>query len=758
MTRLPITLCAIDCANPLASLRALDLSMRQLPFSDVAFLTDRPERYVLSGCRMVRIPPISSRAEYSRFVVKELGHHFDAGYVMLVQWDGYVVDGSRWTPEFLNFDYIGAPWGFHHDAHRVGNGGFSLRSRRLIQALAAPGIVDTDPEDEMICRHYRPFLEERYGIRFAPEDIAARFSFETTYPLGPTLGFHGLFNMWMYLHRDELAGFVAELAPATVVGRQFLRLGQNYLELGRRDEAAIVLRRRLEVAPEDNAAAQMLRTATSTAAPSVRRNDPCPCGSDRRYKQCCGRGNEPSKTNMPSPPTAEFLLGEAMRKHQTGRLDEAQALYEQVLRLKPDEAIAGQYLGVLAMQRGDAIRGEEMIRAAIARRPAMPDFYNNLGLCLRMQDRLEEAVAAYETTLRIDPAYAEAHSNLGLDLLALGRPAAAAASSRRAIELRPRMAEAHWNLGLSYLVQGDFANGWPEFEWRLKCPDLAAHYATSPNLPVWSGESLAGKTLLVRREQGLGDAIQCLRFLPRLTGQGVHVLLDIDPELVALVKAAFPEVAVLTDDAASPPAADLCVNLMSLPLRLGVLAEHLPGRVPYLRADPDKVREWQHFLARYHGVRVGIVWAGNPKHANDRNRSCPLALLGPLLAVQGVAWFSLQKGHARSQLDRIDKDAVNDLDAELHDMSDTAAVIEALDLVISVDTSIVHLAGALGKPVWAMVPYAPDWRWLLNREDSPWYPSLRIFRQQTRGDWAGVVGRIVGELEVLSRGGRFPMN
>lgn len=757
MTKLPITLCAIDCANPLASLRALDLSMRQLPFSDVAFLTDRPERYVLPDCRMVGISPISSRAEYSRFVVKELQRYFDTSHVMLVQWDGYVVDGSQWIPEFLDFDYIGAPWGFHHDAHRVGNGGFSIRSRRLIQALADPEIVNTDPEDEMICRHYRPYLEERHGIRFAPEDIAARFSFETTYPPGSTLGFHGLFNMWMHLHRDELAGFVAELAPATVAGRQFLQLGQNYLELGRRDEAAVVLRRRLEVAPQDSAAAQLLSAATSTAASSVRRNDPCPCGSGKRYKQCCGRNNESSKANMPSPPMTESLLGEAMRKHQAGRLDEAQALYGQVLRLKPDDAIAGQYLGVLAMQRGDPVRGEEMIRAAIARRPAMPDFYNNLGLCLRMQDRLEEAVAAYEAALRIDPAYAEAHNNLGLDLLALGRPAAAATSSRRAVELRPQMAEAHWNLGLSYLVQGDFTNGWPEFEWRVKCSAHAAHYATSPNLPVWSGEPLAGKTLLVRREQGLGDAIQCLRFLPQLTGQGAHVLLDINPELAALVNAAFPDVAGLAE-ATSPPAADFRVNLMSLPLRLGVSAEHLPGRVPYLRADLDKVRAWQHFLARYHGVRIGIVWAGNPKHANDRNRSCPLALLGPLFAVQGVTWFSLQKGHARSQLDRIDKDVVNDLDAELHDMSDTAAVIEALDLVISVDTSVVHLAGALGKPVWAMIPYAPDWRWLLNREDSPWYPSLRLFRQQTRGDWVGVVNCIAEKLEVLSRAGRLPVS
>jgi tetratricopeptide (TPR) repeat protein len=744
-TRKNVTLCAIDTENPVLALRALDVSMQAMSFGAVLFFTDRPEAYRLPGCRMIGIPRLTCRSDYSRFVTRSLGGYVDTSHALLVQWDGYVVNADCWSDEFLACDYIGAPWGFHHDAFRVGNGGFSLRSRRLLDALADPEITDVDPEDEAICRRYRPLLESRYGISFAPESLAARFSFETTYPEGPTLGFHGLFNMWMFLHPQELADFVTSLSPRTVAGRQFLRLGKNYLELGRRDEAETVLKRRLEVVPGDEEARRLLATSTARPAAAARRNDPCPCGSGKRYKHCCGKG-ETSVGSVVSPPTAEAILGEAMRHHQAGRLADADALYGQVLRLDPANAYAKQYLGVLAMQRGDARQGEALIREALAGCSEIPDFHNNLGLCLRMQDRLDEAVDAYRKAIALNPNYPEAYSNLGLDLLALGQPATAAAHCERALALRPQFAEAHWNLGLARLTLGDLATGWQEYEWRLRCQPFTDDGLLLRGVAMWQGEPLEGKTLLVRREQGFGDTLQFLRLVPELVRRGARVLLDVSPEIADLARTISPAVELVVRGSRLPTV-DYYTNLLSLPFRLRTTLADLPGTVPYLRVDAERLAAWTERFADVPGRRIGLVWAGSPKHKNDLNRSCPLSRLSPLLELPGLSWFSLQKGAAAAQLADLPPGRITDLGPELHTFSDTAAAIQALDLVIAVDTSVVHLAGALGRPAWVLLPHAPDWRWLLKREDSPWYPSLRLFRAASKANWASVVGRVMQALE-----------
>jgi len=290
MLSLPrVTLCCIDCANHDLALAAIEQCVRKCTFARVLFITDR--EYAIEGIECVRIPTIDSRAAYSQFVIKELHAHIHTEFVLLVQWDGFVVNAQAWSDDFLDHDYIGAKWIFHTDGHNVGNGGFSLRSKRLLEALRDPHVVPDDVEDVAICRTYRPYLEKQHGIRFAPEAVADRFAFEASYWTSPPFGFHGLYNFWMFLDRTGLAAFLSMATPRILGSIQCLRLAKNYIDLKRKDEAALVLRRIVEVHPGGEAA-DVLATLESGVAPPVTpvsRNAPCPCGSGKRYKECHGK-------------------------------------------------------------------------------------------------------------------------------------------------------------------------------------------------------------------------------------------------------------------------------------------------------------------------------------------------------------------------------------------------------------------------------------------------------------------------------------
>lgn len=406
-----VTLCAVDCLNPMLALRALDICGLQCNFGDVVFLSDTANQYKLDGCRMEVIPRIGSVAEYSRFVLKELGRYCNTEHMLLVQWDGYIINPQSWRPEFLEYDYIGAPWGWLQDDLCVGNGGFSLRSRRLFDALLDDEIIDLDPEDEAIGRRYRPLLESKYGIRFAPKVVAAAFSYETTYPEGAPFGFHGLFNMWAALPQQELAGFVAALANPSVASLQYIQLCKNYIELGCIEEAKMLLMQRLEVDADDVEAATLLASLSSPQAglppeqSLLGRNSPCPCGSGKRYKLCCGAISEdlPAGTPLPAGQIG-FLLHNAMTHHHDGRLAEAEAGYHMILERQPKNATAMQYLGVLTRQRGDPIRAHQLNRRALDLRSYAADFLINLGMCLRLKGRLKEAEVcdSQAAALRLD--------------------------------------------------------------------------------------------------------------------------------------------------------------------------------------------------------------------------------------------------------------------------------------------------------------------------------------------------------------------
>lgn len=742
------TLCLIDTQTHALAARAMRLSLAAMDFDDALFISDLAED--TGGARHVAIPPLDGRAAYSRFVMKDLLQHIETEHVLLIQWDGYVVNPVAWGHDFLDHDYIGARWGFHKDAHCVGNGGFSLRSRRLLEALQDPAIDRFEPEDEMICRHYRPMLESRYGIRFAPSEVADRFSFETTYPQSIPLGFHGLFNIWLFLDDVEVVDFVAAM-PRSVVGSiQFLTLAKNFVDLKRFDSARIFLEERLHAFPGDAKCAGMLEGLESSSgkprtAP-VSRNAPCSCGSGKRFKHCCGQGGSAlDVVTAPKESASESLLKQAMAHHQAGRLSAARKDYDTVLALGED-AIAEHYLGVLDMQEQRPREGENRIRAALAKRDDVPDFFNNLGLCLRAQGRLEEAVAEYRKALDLHPSYAPAWSNLGLDLHKLGHLDAALDAFNRALALDGNLVQARFSRALALLTRGEYAQGWAEYDTRMRCPEYVAAYrlpAMAGTPYPWTGEELAGKTLLLIAEQGIGDTLQFVRYVRQLAEQGARIGLFVRQAHVAgLLRNVNGLSAVFTVDMAIP-AHDYFCHLLSLPRLCGThsLAD-VPSRVPYISAPSGRRAFWRQRLdALPVRLRVGIAWAGSPANVDDGNRSCSLQAIVGLFELPGVAWISLQLGAGREELLAV-KTPILDWGDEQTDYAETAALIAELDLIITVDTSIAHAAGALGRPVWIMLQHTADFRWLLNRADSPWYPTARLFRQPRPGDWQALAKEV----------------
>ena len=291
-----VTLVCVDCVNHGLAVSALWQCMQKCRFARALFVTDRD--FELDGIDVVRIPPLASRDAYSHFVVKELGRYVETSHALLIQWDGFVVNPLSWSDEFLDCDYIGARWGFETGSHSVGNGGFSLRSKRLFDALADPHIADIAVEDAAICRTYRAYLETQYRIRFAPPDVADRFAFETTYPAGLPFGFHGLFNFWLFFQKADIEAFLGMATPDILGSIQCLQLAKNLADLKRYDEARMMAKRILGAHPAHAGAAELLQTidapaaaaqqAPAVAARPVGRNDPCPCGSGKRYKACHG--------------------------------------------------------------------------------------------------------------------------------------------------------------------------------------------------------------------------------------------------------------------------------------------------------------------------------------------------------------------------------------------------------------------------------------------------------------------------------------
>lgn len=438
---------------------------------------------------------------------------------------------------------------------------------------------------------------------------------------------------------------------------------------------------------------------------------------------------------------ALFNLGNLLR--ETDRLDEAIAVYRQVLAINPDHQQALFNLG-LALYDTDAYADAAAVLTRLLQRaPGHAQAHCNLGNSLHRIGRSAEALAAYRRSLELAPDDAVTHFNLGCTLTELGDREAARQSYYRAIACDPALGQAHFNLGTMELALGNFAAGLPEYEWRKR--KEVARPDESFAARTWLGEEdLRGRSILLHAEQGLGDTIQFLRYVPMVRDMGARVRLTVQPALVPLVQRSIPGVWVAGTDKA-PPRTEFHTHMLSLPLAFGTRLDTIPAPTSYLTADPARLPVWHERLGS-HGFRIGICWQGSTAKI-DKGRSFPLACFERLSRLPDIRLISLHKGAGEAQLAGIPagmrvETLGPDFDAGDEAFADTAAVMMHCHLVITSDTSIAHLAGALGVPVWVVLKRVPDWRWMLDRPDCPWYPSMRLFRQRVDGDWCEPFARI----------------
>jgi len=507
-------------------------------------------------------------------------------------------------------------------------------------------------------------------------------------------------------------------------------LGAVYRALRRFDDAVASYRRALVLKPDFAAALHNLGLALQQQGQLA--------AAQRAFEQAL----------QLTPDDIDALFNLANVLMARGEMEKAVDHYLKVVGKAPHYVEAYNNLGVALGKLGRADLAAECYRRVLALQPQNTAAHNNYGQLLAGRDELAAAAECFNKALASDPLHVDAHVNLGNVLLEQGRPQEAHQSFERALALDPAHESAHWNDGLALLVAGDLANGFRQWRWQV----AASKRFTAQE---WRGEVLHGATILIHAEQGFGDIIQFARYLPLVARRGGRVLLEAPSELHRLLAGIEGVEQVL---ATGSPLPDFAwqAPLLSLPVAFATELATVPAATPYLRADPLAVGEWRRRLA-HPGLKVGLVWAGRPEHNRDRHRSLPLAQLSPLSAVEGVTFFALQKGAAVSEAERAPVGMkIEILDPLLSDFADTAAAIMALDLVISVDTSVAHLAGALGRPIWLLLPFAPDWRWLEARGDSPWYPTARLFRQSEPQRWESVVAAVAEALKITAAGESAP--
>ena len=462
----------------------------------------------------------------------------------------------------------------------------------------------------------------------------------------------------------------------------------------------------------------------------------------------------------PAAPRAPLgrVLGE------TGRYPEAATAFRHDLAARPDDpdtlnslavalaeapAAAHDACGRLLGWLGRLDEAAAACRRAIALRPDLAEAHGTLGNVLRLQGRHAEAETALRRALALRPADAGAYNNLALVLDEQDRPHEALAVLDLGDALRPGDADTRHHRAMLLLRQGRFAEGWPEYEWRLRTRQAGGTGAPSAK-SSWNGEPLRGRTILLTPEQGFGDTIQFSRYAPMVAAAGGRVLLGAPRPLVRLLRG-LPGVAAVVAEGEAVPAHALECPLLSLPRAFGTTLETVPATVPYLAAPPEVQARWRERLPDCGGFRVGLAWAGNPNQANDRRRSLPFEALAPLWAMEGVGWYSLQVGPRAADLAAAPAGRIEDLAPELDDFAETAAAIARLDVVVTPDTAVAHLAGALGVPVLVMLSFAADWRWVRGQDRSPWYPGMRLVRQDVRRHWEPVVATIASMLADLRR-------
>jgi Flp pilus assembly protein TadD len=439
---------------------------------------------------------------------------------------------------------------------------------------------------------------------------------------------------------------------------------------------------------------------------------------------------------------SELLLD---RHDMAGALD----CYDRMAALEPEFPAAHNNAGLLLRKMGRHQEAEAAFARAVALKPFDPRVRFNYLLGRRDKDTMPEAIACCRRSLEQYPDSADVMTNLAVCLHLSGQYEEALPWFERAIALKPDLHEARFNLSLLALVCGDYARGFEDYEKRWQLLEVQKPRFTQRE---WQGEPLDGKTILLHAEQGLGDTIQCLRYVPLVAARGGRVIVRLERTLVRLA-ASLSDKIVITPTSAPLPAFDVWCPMFGLPRIFGTRLDSIPSTTPYLGVRPVIAERWRQRLQNLSGLKVGLVWAGSPRHVNDFHRSIDFARLKPILDVAGVSFVSLQLGPRGADLAALPPGTITAPAAEFKDFAETAGAILNLDLVIAVDTSVVHLTGALGKPAWVMLPFSPDWRWLRDRADSPWYPTLRLYRQRQRGDWDEVIARVAADLRERAASG-----
>jgi tetratricopeptide (TPR) repeat protein len=601
-----------------------------------------------------------------------------------------------------------------------------------------------------------------------PADAEAVCRQALTLDIGHANALHAMGRVCLALGRQQLAieWFARAITQDPTVADYFSDLGEALEQCGRLDEAIKAYDRALQTRPEVLGSWRQLGSLL------------------RRQGRLLEAAQAYDRALQLAPENADFWhqLGEVLKAQD--RRDEAVLAFEQVLKFEPGHVDAANAAGLLHFEaerydaaiarfdlslqqrpdqagvlclKGISLRRLRRYQEALANgerahalSPHDPDIANSLGCILQNLGRHDDAIAAFDRAIAIRPGFAEFHNHRGTSLAELHRFDEAFASFDQAIALKPDLADAHWNAALFKLLVGDFAAGWAAREWGRKCRAVG-FVGRSFDAPLWLADApLAGKTILLHSDEGLGDTIHFSRYATMVAEQGGRVLLEVDPVLQPLLSNVAGVAVCLKRGLDPQPAADFHCPLSSLPLAFATRLDTVPTMPSYLPAPAEgHLQRWANRLGPHDGMRVGLVWSGNPAHLNDHNRSLPLQRLAPVLDLD-ARFVSLQKdARPRDRATLAAYPAIVDLTADIRDFVDTAALICCLDLVLTVDTSVAHLAAALGKPTWIMLPHTPDYRWLLGRDNCPWYPSVRLFRQDGSRDYTPVIARIREALGAL---------
>jgi len=450
----------------------------------------------------------------------------------------------------------------------------------------------------------------------------------------------------------------------------------------------------------------------------------------------------------PAAPAPHYLAGRLWQG--AGRMAEAEESYRRAVELQPSHARAHNNLGCVLHMQGKLDAALAEYRKALDLDPGLPQANQNYASIVRDGEALQRAAQSYVRQTQANPRDAMAYTDLGNTWRELGRHREALAAYERALSIDPELAEAHFSRSFVLLLLGDYAAGWKDYEWRWRIPAFNAP-ARRFAQPIWDGREIAGGTILLHAEQGLGDTLQFVRYAPLVARRCAKAVLECQPELLDVMRSVqgVGEVVAQGDPL---PAFAAHAPLMSLPRIFETTLQSVPWTGPYVHADVQRVARWRDAVSEQAaGFKVGLVWAGRPQQWDDRKRSIALQMLAPL-AREGVSFFSLQKGEAAAQAASPPaRMRLIDLTARIEDFSDTAALASLLDVLITIDTSVAHLGGAMGIPTWILTAHAPDWRYHLERRDNPWYPSTRLFRQERDGDWSGAIAAVAAELAQLVR-------